>query len=88
MERLDGHIWCPSSLSYSTGAIDPCHMPRGDLLDDSSCHRFVGNFAFGTLADRTLFGLLACHRDQLADLFSGDLAPPSRARKITESVLH
>src|SRR2546421_300273 len=63
-------------------------MPRRDLVDDPSRHRFVGNFSSGPLADGTLFGLLAGHRDQLAGLLSGNLALPSRARNITEPALH
>src|SRR5919206_2137566 len=62
-------------------------MPRRDLLDDPSRHRFVGNFSSGPLADGTLFGLLTGHRDQLAELFCADLAPPAGARDIAESVL-
>src|SRR5690349_13877415 len=62
-------------------------MPRRDLFDDPSRHRFVGNFSSGPLADGALFGLLAGHRDQLAGLLSGNLALPSRARDITEPVL-
>ena len=63
-------------------------MPRRDLLDDPSRHRFVGNFSSGPLADGTCFGLLAGQRDQLAGLFCADLAPPAGARDVTESVRH
>ena len=63
-------------------------MPRRDLLDDPSRHRFVGNFSSGPLADGTCFGLLAGQRDQLAGLFGADLAPPAGARGITESIRH
>ena len=62
-------------------------MPRRDLLDDATSHHFVGNFSSGPLANGTLFGLLAGHRDQLAALFCADLAPPARSRDILESVL-
>jgi hypothetical protein len=63
-------------------------VPRRDLLDVPSCHPFVGDFSSRPLADGTLFGLGASHRHQLADLLGGNLAPPSRVRDITESVLH
>src|SRR5215470_2629792 len=63
-------------------------MPRRDLLDDAASHHFVSQFASGPLADGTLFGLLAGHRDHLASLLCGDLAPPAGARDIPESVLH
>ena len=63
-------------------------MPRRDLLDDPARHRFVGNFSSGPLADGTLFGLFARQRDQLADLLCTDLALPTGAWDITESILH
>src|SRR5437879_4876669 len=63
-------------------------MPRGDLLDDPSRHRFIGNFSSRPLADGTLFGLLTGHRDQLASLLCADLASPAGAWDITESVVH
>jgi len=47
-------------------------MSRGDLLDDAALHHFVSNFPSRPLADRTIFGLLASQRDQLAGLFGSD----------------
>src|SRR5436190_14129939 len=63
-------------------------MPRRNLLDDPSRHRFVGNFSSRPLADGTFFRLLTGHRDQLANLLCADLAPPTGARDIAESLLH
>ncbi len=48
-------------------------MPRGNLLDDSSCQGFLRNSPSGPLADRTLRWCFAGHRGQLAALLGCDL---------------
>ena len=75
-------------LEYSFFQQVRC-MPRRDLLDDPSCHRFVGNFALGPLGR---WGCLWVCSDAIVinweRLFSGDLASGARSRQITEPVSH
>ncbi len=63
-------------------------MSRRNLLDDASCHHFVGDFASRPVADRALLRLLAGHRHHLAGLLRRDLRRPSWTGDILQALAH
>src|SRR5579875_3289443 len=61
-------------------------MPRRNLRDDAASHHFISNFASGPLANRTVLGLFASQRHELAGLLGGDLRRTARARHIRQAL--